>query len=582
MSNTDNKSEQMDTEKAIGKSSKTGLKIGIGVGTAAAVLAVAYVGASVYFNTHFYPKTTINGIAAGGSTVSEVNDLIQETADGYKVSIYDENGTVIDEISADEVGLASNDNEAVIQDFLDTQNKFRLPHQFFTQYIYESDELVSVDETAVKKTVSSLNCVKKSGSVESENATCAFNGEEFEIVPEVVGNNIEKNDLTDKLCDMLVNLPSEIHLDTDGCYVQPEYTSDSQEIIDLCDELNEAVNVSIVYDLNGEVKETVSKETIAGFITIGDDDISFSYNDYALFDFIDEMAEKYDTYGKDKTLVTSYGDTVTVKGKSYGWQIDKENEFYQLKADLEAGNGLDRDFVYSSTANSRGENDYGNTYVEINLTAQHLFMYVDGKLIVETDFVSGNPNKGNATPVGACQVTYTTRNATLRGQGYASFVNYWMPFNGNVGLHDATWRNKFGGTIYKSNGSHGCVNLPLSVAKTIYENLNKGDCILVYSLDGTEELATTTEEVDNTAATNQEDTQPAEDTTQQTQPTAEEQYYYWLMEQMAGGSTGGDTTVDPGSTDVTPNVTPDATNVTPDVTTDVVTDPVVVDGLPQE
>jgi lipoprotein-anchoring transpeptidase ErfK/SrfK len=55
-----------------------------------------------------------------------------------------------------------------------------------------------------------------------------------------------------------------------------------------------------------------------------------------------------------------------------------------------------------------------------------------------------------------------------------------MPFNGGIGIHDATWRRKFGGDIYKRDGSHGCINCPLSLAKTIYENIDVGTPIICY------------------------------------------------------------------------------------------------------
>ena len=102
---------------------------------------------------------------------------------------------------------------------------------------------------------------------------------------------------------------------------------------------------------------------------------------------------------------------------------------------------------------------------------QKLWMYVDGECIVETNVVTGNINNGNGTRKGVFSLTYKTRNAVLRGPGYESPVSYWMPFDGDIGLHDATWRSSFGGTIYKYNGSHGCVNMPFNAAKTVYENL---------------------------------------------------------------------------------------------------------------
>ena len=111
--------------------------------------------------------------------------------------------------------------------------------------------------------------------------------------------------------------------------------------------------------------------------------------------------------------------------------------------------------------------------------------------MIESDFVSGNPAKGNATPGGAYAITYTERNATLKGQNYRTPVSYWMPFNGNIGMHDSSWRSAFGGAIYQTNGSHGCINLPPAAAKTIFENIEKGIPVLCYHLSGTEQIPNT-------------------------------------------------------------------------------------------
>ena len=88
--------------------------------------------------------------------------------------------------------------------------------------------------------------------------------------------------------------------------------------------------------------------------------------------------------------------------------------------------------------------------------------------------MSGNLSKGWGTPAGSYPLTYKQRDAVLKGENYRTPVDYWMPFNGGIGMHDAKWRSSFGGTIYKTGGSHGCINLPHSVAKKIYENISAG------------------------------------------------------------------------------------------------------------
>lgn len=138
--------------------------------------------------------------------------------------------------------------------------------------------------------------------------------------------------------------------------------------------------------------------------------------------------------------MTSYGKEVTIVGGDYGWWMDYEQEAVELAEMIENGESGERTPVYFQTAASYETPDYGNTYVEINLTAQHLFLYKDGEKILESDFVSGNASRGYDTPAGAYSITYKQRDATLTGENYRTPVSYWMPFNRNIGMHDANWR----------------------------------------------------------------------------------------------------------------------------------------------
>ena len=124
--------------------------------------------------------------------------------------------------------------------------------------------------------------------------------------------------------------------------------------------------------------------------------------------------------------------------------------------------------------------------MEVNLTAQHLFFYKDGKRILESDFVSGNVSKKFGTPTGTYPVQYKQNDATLVGEDYETPVKYWMPFNKNIGFHDASWRSKFGKDIYLTNGSHGCINMPPANAKKMFQNIQRGVAVVVYKLPGTE------------------------------------------------------------------------------------------------
>ena len=118
------------------------------------------------------------------------------------------------------------------------------------------------------------------------------------------------------------------------------------------------------------------------------------------------------------------------------------------------------------------------TYVVIDLSEQHLWLYDEDSLLLETDIVTGSPD--TPTNIGLFKIYRKQENRYLTGEDYHVHVDYWMPFDGGIGLHDASWRRKFGGSIYLKDGSHGCVNMPSDKASDLYENVEVGTKVLVH------------------------------------------------------------------------------------------------------
>jgi hypothetical protein len=196
--------------------------------------------------------------------------------------------------------------------------------------------------------------------------------------------------------------------------------------------------------------------------------------------YVRELSGKYDTVGVARNFKTSTGKIVEVKGGLYGWKINFAEETKALIENIKLGEVLEKEPIYIQKALPRGEDEIGNTYVEINITRQRLWFYKDGKLIAQGSVVTGNPNKGYSTVLGTYMLNYKQKGTTLVGEDYEAEVTYWMPFFGNIGIHDASWRYSFGGNIYKRRGSHGCVNAPLYLAKRIFENIEAGTPIICY------------------------------------------------------------------------------------------------------
>ncbi|RGS71677.1 L,D-transpeptidase/peptidoglycan binding protein [Mitsuokella sp. AF21-1AC] len=238
--------------------------------------------------------------------------------------------------------------------------------------------------------------------------------------------------------------------------------------------------VTITYTF-GDKSETLTGDRIVSWLREDDTAASgVSFDQQQVKAFIKELADKYDTAYTVRKFHTSTGQDIEISQGDYGWRIDQEQEMTHLLELLAAKESTTCEPVYAQTAAVHAKEDWGTTYIEASLSAQQLWLYKDGKCILESYFVSGNPTQGYATPKGIYGLTYKTRDAMLSGQGYDSKVKYWMPFNRNVGLHDAPWRKTFGGQIYKRSGSHGCLNLPPANAAAIYKNVDKNTPVIVY------------------------------------------------------------------------------------------------------
>ena len=309
-------------------------------------------------------------------------------------------------------------------------------------------------------------------------------GQGYSVVPEIPGNTVNPDAVRTAVKASIAGLERTLSLESAGVYQAPSILKEDPALVALCSEMNKYAGVTVTYRF-GDATEVLNGDRIKEWLIINED-YTITLNPEMVAGYVEELAITYDTYNKAKTLKTSYGPTIEIRGGNYGWRINRKAEAEALIEVIKNGASAEREPVYSQQAASRGGNDYGDTYVEINLTAQHLFFYKNGSLLVESDFVSGNLSKGWTTPPGSFPLTYKQRNATLKGEGYRTPVDYWMPFNGGIGMHDAKWRSSFGGSIYKTGGSHGCVNLPHSVAKKIYENISSGMPVLCYNLSGTE------------------------------------------------------------------------------------------------
>lgn len=244
--------------------------------------------------------------------------------------------------------------------------------------------------------------------------------------------------------------------------------------------------MSVTYQLPNNQTEVLDGLTIASWVN-GSQGLTVSVDAAKVAAYVQGLRNKYDTPAGTQTWQSADGTAKSIK-TNYGWHIDQAKETEALIANIQSLQSVTREPVYASRAVQTEMPQWGKTFVEIDISSQHVYFYQDGNCVWDSKCVTGTAtDPDRATPTGVFALKYKQRDRVLRGRinpqtgkpSYESPVAYWMPFNGNIGLHDANWRSSFGGNIYLKSGSHGCINLPPKNAKTLYELITPGTVIVV-------------------------------------------------------------------------------------------------------
>ncbi len=449
------------------------------------LMIAIYLGICVYFNHRFFPGSQINGIDASGMKVEEVEEKIAADVRDYTITLKlrDQKEEYIGggEIEFEYV------SDGAVEKLKEEQNSFFWISAYSNPATYTMNTQTTYNETLLRKAMDSLECFDESKVTKPVDAELKETSAGYEIQPEVQGNELDTDRVYEVLKTAVDHGETEIDLEAEECYLKPAVTSQNTKLRKKQKALNKYFHQVITYKI-GDYEEVLNYSIIRNWITIKDD-LSVDVNWNKVADWMSDLSDKYDTFGKKMTFTTTKGENVKVKHENYGWKIDEAGEVDVLMGILKSGESTERTPLYLETAMAHGENgnDIGDTYVEIDYTNQHMWFYKDGALVVDTPIVTGNTSQKMGSPEGVFVLYDKEEKAILRGddnktgKGYNTPVDFWMPFSGGVGIHDSKWRNTYGGTIYKGSGSHGCINTPWEAAKKIYENISVGVPIICYS-----------------------------------------------------------------------------------------------------
>lgn len=450
-------------------------------GIAAAMILVsagaAYAGMSYYYSDKFFEGTSINGINCSGKTAYEAEQLIAKTVENYSIEV-DSRNLDPQTISGDQIGYSYVSDGSVLK-LLKDQKPYEWIRGLFEKKSYTTAENTTYDKEKLKEQVRELNCAQEENQVAPENAYVAYGDSQFEIVPETEGSELNLREAYNALSEAVSGNEASVDFDSNpDVYVKADVTSDDPDLQASLDACNNFTKASITYTF-GDETVTLDGNTVKDWLNFDEkgqlimDDASFQQH---IADYVAQLAAAHDTVGTEREFQTTSGRTVSVYGSAYGWQIDQASEVAELTQEIQSGTQTTREPVYSMTANAHGYNDIGNTYIEVDLSEQHMYYYQNGEDIFESDIVSGDMRYADRqTPAGIYTLYYKKSPDVLRGKQlangkyeYEAKVNYWMPFNGGIGFHDANWQPYFGGDRFMEGGSHGCINMPPDKAAELY------------------------------------------------------------------------------------------------------------------
>lgn len=477
--------------------STLGLVLGFFGGLVIVAVLAFYVGGLVMTSGKFLPGTTINGQDVSMMSAAQVAKLFEEENQVSDLVFYKNDGSYV-EIPLSSIGYEVHTTEKV-QELLDEKNSAMWFTSLVSPKSYKVDvNAATYDENKLKRELSYADW----GDKEPVDAYIASSSNGFIIISEEDGHKVDVDKLFEYAKEQIAEGNTDIKVSGASEVVKAEVVS--ADLQTELERMNSIANLVITIDFD-YTQEQLTGNDVAKWITYNDDG-TYTVDRDKVMGYVEALADKYDTYNtKRKFNATLQGEIVVPISADarYGWWIYQDETADLLCKLIEEGKSVTTDPIYYYDTNADGtkgyvytgveeartaEDDIGDTYVEIDLTAQTLWHYVDGEMVYTCGIVSGQPTPSvRKTLPGVYKVWYKARNYTMKssnsaGESWEVECAYWTRVAiVGIGLHDSQWRgNNVGGDIYKTNGSHGCINMTLKGAKYIYENVDYGTPVVMY------------------------------------------------------------------------------------------------------
>ncbi len=462
-------------QAAADRKSKAGIIIAFAIFV---LLVIAYIVGMLMCSKGFLPNTYINGVDIGGMTMDQAKDAIIHKGQVQGLTFVKKNGEEIN-FTGEEFGSAISIEDDTPFREAASQNVLL----WFMNYISKAEYNVTLVNTYDEDQLADMVNQYTWGSAPPQNAYLQKQTDgTYVVIPEDNGDMIDVDLLIDYTLEQVRGGKTTINLEDCDCYLMAEVTAESLETA--CAEANAMNGLTITYDFEDR-QEVLESSTIVEWVS-SDVEGNLLVDEGKVEAWVQaNLADKYDTFvpGYTRTFKSTLQGTIELPlGDQgiYGWKTNVSETTAELIELIKTGESVTVEPVYKMEGYCRGVDDIGDTYIEVDITNQHVWLYKDGVMVMDSDCVTGTQtNPDRATPTGVFQVWTKERDRNLVGEGYSAPVSYWMNFSWcGVGLHDLN-RAAYGGDIYMYSGSHGCVNLPPAFAKELFNAIEVGIPVMV-------------------------------------------------------------------------------------------------------
>ena len=454
------------------------------------VLLIVYLAGMLYYNDKFLNGTMVNGSDVGGMTLQKANDQLSKKVNGQSLKLIFNDGQS-EVLQSAQLGVSYNKDNSLNQ-LMKNQNKWAWFIGFFKNEKNTLTDLIQISDENLTNGIASMEHAKEENQIAPTDAYIQYKDGSFSIIEETLGSKFNIEELVKNIKVALSEGKQQLDVTKANGYVKPHVYKDDQDLNNQLKAANEYCLSAITYTTPKGKEIALDGSTLITWLSKQDDG---SYTkDESVFKekltaFVKELASQYNSIGVTRTFTGKDGQSHTVSGGTYGFRVSTDSEVSALLKMINENKSENNRIPEHTGQLPSGENGgLGTTYLEINITKQHLWFVKDGSVVLESDFVSGKESDPTRlTPSGTYYIYNKERNRVLRGTKqpngkyeYESPVSYWMPFNKGIGLHDASWRSTFGRVIYINSGSHGCINLPTVFAGSLYSQIYVNLPVVVY------------------------------------------------------------------------------------------------------